>query len=467
MSQAQPPQQQYTNRSRLSLASPAIRPGMKGRMLLSGPAGAGKTYTALLIAAILAGPDRTTRSIVMVDTEKDSGKTYADLFRLADGSEGYMHLSWAAPYNATDLAMTLREASTSSTDVVIVDSHSHFWRAQGGILDVANGKWTGWNEARPMHADMIDAILSCDCHVILCARSTMEHIQEKDPQTGKLTVRKVGMKVQQDAELEYEMNVALEIDMPHTLHVSKSRTLAVPVGTQYISGHAEQFAGDYRDWLIGGEPVTTLDQQEQLVAVLNRIEDAANRGRAKRLFVDTFGRPEMLLVSRLPEAQEWVADQLLGVGDDTKGRGPDDVPPDDRTKQPEPTEADKAAAPAPAAPEPSAPAAPNKEPSEPAEPGSGAPGPGNNAEGIKTAAEVKADLTLAVRKLTPVVVLAALEARHLPVTGQPQTCRKRLVDFLLDVNDGERTDPAACPDCMGLRYEPVPPNLVRCTCPPV
>lgn len=451
-------QPQYTNRSRLSLASPAIRPGMKGRMLLSGPAGAGKTYTALLIASILAGPERVTRSIVMVDTEKDSGKTYADLFRLADGSEGYMHLSWGAPYNATDLAMTLREASDSSTDVVIVDSHSHFWRAQGGILDVANGKWTGWNEARPMHADMIDAILSCDCHVILCARSTMEHVQEKDERTGKTTIRKVGMKVQQDAELEYEMNIALEIDMPHTLHVSKSRTLAVPVGTQYIAGHAEQFAGDYRDWLVGGEPVTSKEQQDNLVAVLNRIEDAANRGRSKRLFMDVFGRPEMLLISRLAEAEEWVANQLLGVGDEGGGdRAPDEVPADERGKQPEPTEAERKAAQE-TAPAPSGDGAPK-----PAEEQSGDQGaPGEPPE--PTPAEVRKALENEVKAVSPVAVTTILADRGLPLTGAPAAQRKRLVDFLLDVRDGTRTDPKACAECGGATTDVCPPGQTFCKC---
>lgn len=319
-------QNQYTNRSRLSLATPAIRPGMKGRMLLSGPSGAGKTFTSLLVASVLAGPERVTKSIVMLDTEKNSGKTYADLFRLDDGSPGYMHVPWAAPFNATDLALTINEISADpDIDVVIVDSHSHFWRAEGGILDVANGKWTGWGEARPMHADMIDAVLGCDAHVILCARSTMEHVQETDDR-GKIKVRKIGMKVQQDAELEFEMNVSLEMDMAHVMHVSKSRTQAVPVGAQIIAGHAEEFAGTYRDWLVGGEPVTTKSEQDALVDGLNRIADAADRQRAKRDFVDAFGRPEMLLSSRLEEAQEWVANKVLGLGD-APNAAPGEEPP--------------------------------------------------------------------------------------------------------------------------------------------
>lgn len=320
-------QNQYTNRSRLALATDAVRGNLKARLLLSGPSGSGKTFTALLIASVLAGTDRTSKSIVGLDTEKDSMRTYADLFRLEDGSPGFQHVSWTAPYNATDLAMTLRDASNDpDRRVVVVDSHSHFWRGQGGILDVANGKWTGWNEARPMHTDMIDAVLSCDCHVILCARSSQEHVQETNPATGKVSIVKLGMKVQQDADLEFEMNVALEIDMSHVLHVSKSRTAQVEVGRTFIAGHAEEFAGIYRDWLESGEPVCSKIQLDALIDVLNRIEDAALRQRAKREFVDVFGRPEMLLLSRYDEATAWVADKLLGI-DETPDRAPDAEPP--------------------------------------------------------------------------------------------------------------------------------------------
>lgn len=366
---------QYTNRSRLALATDAYRGALKARLLLSGPSGSGKTFTALLLASVLAGVDRTSKSIVGVDTEKDSMRTYADLFRLEDGSPGFQHVSWAAPYNATDLALTLRDASNDpERRVVIVDSHSHFWTGQGGILDVANGRWTGWGEARPMHADMIEAILSCDCHVILCAREKQEHVQETNTTTGKIEVRKLGMKVQQDSELEFEMNVAISMDMSHVMHVSKSRTAVVEVGRSFIAGHAEEFAGIYREWLESGEPVCSKVELDALIAVLNRIEDAALRQRAKREFVDTFGRPEMMLHSRYDEATTWVADKLLGI-DETPNRAPDAEPPAPKGNEPKGVESKSdvdpgatARAVAEGEHEPDPPAEPQGEPDPPAQP---------------------------------------------------------------------------------------------------
>lgn len=422
---------QYENRSRLALASPAIRAGMHGRMLLSGPSGAGKTYTALLIASVLAGADRTSRSIVMLDTEKDSGKTYADEFNLEDGSPGYSHVPWAPPYNATDLAMTFRDISNDpDIRVVICDSHSHFWRGQGGILDVAGGRYTGWNEARPMHVDMVDAFLSCDAHVVLCARSAQELVQEQSA-SGKWEVRKLGMKIQQDADLEYEMNVALTIDMNHVLYVSKSRTRAVPTGTEYIAGHAEEFAGIYRDWLEGGEPAASKEQLDGLIGVLNRIEDAAMRQAAKRDFLDRFGRPEMLLVSRLPEASEWVADRALGV-EETPNRAPDAEPPADAERVDHDTHDHGEEPPAGASSgsrPPDPPAAPVTPPDPPEKP-AGEPTDeelDRDAEEARRALEAR--ISAEVAKLTTVQLTDALRESELGLGGKPADRRARLVDW--------------------------------------
>ncbi|MGN6702558.1 MAG: hypothetical protein ACTHKB_06315, partial [Burkholderiaceae bacterium] len=59
----------------------------KLRLGMSGPAGSGKTYSALLIAGGLGG------RIGMIDTEHGSGDLYADLL-----PEGYDVLSLAPPY---------------------------------------------------------------------------------------------------------------------------------------------------------------------------------------------------------------------------------------------------------------------------------------------------------------------------------------------------------------------------------
>lgn len=302
------------NQSRLTLARAAIRPEMKGRVMLSGPAGAGKTYTGLVIATVLVGPEGR---ILVIDSEKESSLTYADLFT-------FDHLRWNPPFDPTALSLTLKEAA-ADYDCIIVDSFSHFWRKQGGVLDIAGDNVRGWKAARPIQENLIETILDVDCHVIVCCRSKMEHLIE-DKGGGRITVTKAGIKAQQDDDLEYEVNVALELDMPHVLHIVKSRTNAVPVGSQFLAGLAGDFAQQYRDWLRSGEAVADQADTNALRVALDKVADPGDRTRAKMQFLDVFGRPEFLLVSRLAEAQQWVADVVAGTL--PIERGPDEEPPD-------------------------------------------------------------------------------------------------------------------------------------------
>src|SRR5690606_18358055 len=111
--------------SRLAQARPAVRPALKARALLSGPPGAGKTRSALIMAEVLAEGG----SVLLIDTEKESSLTYADDFT-------FTHLAWAPPFNPRELAEVVAEAGAAH-DVVVIDSLTHFWRGDGGTLDIA------------------------------------------------------------------------------------------------------------------------------------------------------------------------------------------------------------------------------------------------------------------------------------------------------------------------------------------
>jgi len=308
--------------SRLNLAAPAVRPALKGRLLLAAPSGAGKTKSGLIIATVLAADE--DGSIVVIDTEKESALTYADDF-------DFKHIPWRPPYDVAELAETITDAGRAFS-VVMVDSMSHFWRKSGGTLDVAGGKFGGWKKARPLQEDLVDAILGCDAHVILCARSKQAHVQEED-ERGRQVVKKLGMAAQQDDDLEYEMNIGCEIDMEHTIAVSKSRCDAVPVGRQFTAGHAGELAELYRDWLKVGEPPAPQAMVDALVARMNALPAEARKA-CKGEFVAKLGRPELLREARLDEASRLVARfEAEGPHPDGppsgQGPGPEPGPPPD------------------------------------------------------------------------------------------------------------------------------------------
>lgn len=278
--------------NRLALAREAVRPSLKARLMLSGPAGAGKTYSALEIASVLG--DR----VLLIDTEKESALTYASEF-------AFTHLPWAPPFDPRELGSTLVQAA-ADYDVIVVDSLSHFWGGQGGTLDIADGKFGGWKTARPAQNDAVDGILSSPAHVIVCVRSAIEHVQELDSRTGKQIVRKLGLAPKQDKDLEYELNLAVEIDIDHRIAVAKSRTTAIPVGQMFAPGHARDLGNTYKDWLAGGEPFADLEVR----AGIDR-DAKALTGNARSALLDAWRNHGLPRVDLLTESQAALARSLV------------------------------------------------------------------------------------------------------------------------------------------------------------
>jgi len=281
--------------SRLTHATPAVRPALKARALLSGAPGSGKTRSGLIVMTTLVA-DQPDAKMLVIDTEKESALTYADDFT-------FDHLRWAAPFDPRELGRTMIEAG-QSYDAIMVDSASHFWRGEGGVLDIAGGRYTGWADARPAHTDMVEGILGCDAHVVLCVRAKVAHEQVQEG--GKWVVKKLGMQSITDDDLEYEINVAVSMDMDHSMTISKSRATEVPVGRTFTAGHAEDFATLYRDWLAGGEPPAPKDVVQDLTARLADLPESERKA-AKQEFMAQLGRPDQLSESKVPAAEVLVA----------------------------------------------------------------------------------------------------------------------------------------------------------------
>lgn len=286
--------------SRLANAKPAVRPSLKARLMLSGPAGAGKTFSALEIASTLG------EALLLIDTERESSLTYADEFQ-------FTHLPWREPFDPRELATELPQAA-SEHDVIIVDSLSHFWGGSGGTLDIADGKFGGWKTARPAQNDLVQAILGTPAHIIVCVRSAIEHVQELDSRTGKQVVKKLGLAPKQDKDLEYELNLAAEIDIDHRISVSKSRTTAVPVGRTFAPGHARDLGKVYAAWLESGEPLADLDAR----AALDKARSALSQEQKRELWSawQANGLPTELAL--LTVSQAVVAGALIKAASEVK-----------------------------------------------------------------------------------------------------------------------------------------------------
>ncbi len=309
--------------SRLDAIRVAERPKMQGRAMLSGPSGSGKTWTSLSMATRLAVDDGRPGEILVIDTERESALTYADVFT-------FQHLPWRPPYDPDELADTLTKIGERYA-VCTIDSFSHFWRGLGGTLDIADGKFGGWKTARPVQERITQAVLAMPCHVILCVRSKMSYLVQQQS-NGKQEISKVGLEPIQDETLVYEMNVALDIDLEHRITVTKSRTPAVPVGRMYPAGMEAKAADDYAGWLAGGIPPASHEEVNELVDSFGQIVDAELRKQVKAEFVQTFGMPQAITAAQIGEAKAWLAARI--DGNDEK---PDPDPTPDAEPKPEAT----------------------------------------------------------------------------------------------------------------------------------
>lgn len=195
----------------------AVRESAKLRLALTGPAGSGKTYSSLQIAKGLDG------KIAMIDTERGSGALYANIC-------DYDVLRIDPPFEPKKFLEGIKAAEDAGYDVLIIDSLSHAWAGDGGILTIhdrtakaARNSFDAWREVTPQHNQLVDAILASTCHVIVTLRTKTGY--EVSSENGKTKVSKIGLAPVQRDGLEYEFTCVLDLSIDgHTATTSKDRT---------------------------------------------------------------------------------------------------------------------------------------------------------------------------------------------------------------------------------------------------
>ena len=184
---------------------------------ISGVSGAGKTYSALLLASGLADWSK----VCIIDTENGS----ADLY---DNLGGYNVYPLDAPYTPERYIDAIQECEKAGMEVIIIDSVTHEWNGKGGILETneiiaqtrfKGNSWAAWSVSTPKHQKFIEAMLTSNCHIIACSRSKTDTISEG----GK--VKKIGLKEEQREGFDYEFSLFFTIDREtHYATASKDRT---------------------------------------------------------------------------------------------------------------------------------------------------------------------------------------------------------------------------------------------------
>lgn len=208
------------------------------RLAIAGPSGSGKTYSALSIAEHLGN------SIAVIDTEHGSAAKYADRFDF-DTCE-------LTNFDITNYITLLREAAKAEYEVIIIDSLSHAWFWELEQTGKAQNSFAAWGDVRKLERALVDEMLGSPAHIIATMRSKTEWVIEENAK-GKPAPRKIGTAPIQASGIEYEFDVAGEMDLSHMLTISKSRCPWLNRTTHLNPG--EELAKNLLTWLEdGAEP---------------------------------------------------------------------------------------------------------------------------------------------------------------------------------------------------------------------
>ena len=203
---------------------------------------------------------------------------------------------------------------------MIIDSLSHAWSGEGGLLDVhskltstskSGNSYAAWNKITPMQNRLIETMLASKCHVIATMRSKTDYaIMQSDK--GRAEIRKVGLAPVQRDGVDYEFTVVFDLSMEHTVTVSKDRTSLFDKQVFEISSETGKILSN---WLnSGSDPVLTAQD----------IRSSINRLYYK--YLELFGNDQGLAQAAMQNvtdgraSKDWTEEDINNLTEDLKLR---------------------------------------------------------------------------------------------------------------------------------------------------
>lgn len=310
---------------------PAVRDRVSLLIGIAGPSGSGKTYSALRLAIGLAGP---TGRVALIDTEAGRALHYAGMFK-------FDHGDLRPPFRPETYAEAIAAADKAGYDVIVVDSMSHEWMSEGGVLDwqedelqrMAGDDWkkreackmAAWIKPKMSHKKMISRLLQCRAHLVFCLRAEekieMKRVQDEHGR-NKTVIEPKGWQPICEKNFMYEMTTSFLVlpdrpGVPIPIKLQEQHRFAFPDG-QPITQQAGAALGE---WAHGGAaPKTPAENRtssqgptQSAVPSADPFDEAAAAARqGKDAFMAWWngpGKPKRAaLRPRLPELQRIAAD---------------------------------------------------------------------------------------------------------------------------------------------------------------
>lgn len=226
------------------------------RLALMGPSGSGKTYTSLLLATEFAQGGK----IAVLDTERGSASLYSDRFKF--------DVCALENHKPQTYIEAIRMAAEAGYSVLVIDSLSHAWSGEGGVLDQVSAKGgnsftEGWGKVgTPLQNQLIKAVLEAPMHVIATMRVKTEYSIEKD-ERGKSVPKRIGLGAVQRDGVEYEFDITGQLSIDNVLTIEKTRMVSL-AGT-VITKPDGKLAQQIMAWLADGVPPPTPEEEHDLL----------------------------------------------------------------------------------------------------------------------------------------------------------------------------------------------------------
>ena len=245
-----------------------------------GPSDSGKTYSFLLFARGLVGPKGL---IIVIDTENKRAKYYAHDPLIG----GFSHIDLQPPFtperylsahNAAVKACMEHTAKTGAAGVIIIDSMSHVWEGEGGVLWQADQVKTEglnkWRKPKMAYKRMCMSLWRTPVNTIFLLRA-----KEKYLQVGKgkdAVVESIGQVPICGNDFIYEMQVNIHMESGTHLPLDPVK---IPAGMPKVIMPGQlitkEMGAMFAQYQAGGVVV-----DQRIIALQREARLAATKGRA-------------------------------------------------------------------------------------------------------------------------------------------------------------------------------------------
>lgn len=236
---------------------PAVREEVGLLIGIYGPSGGGKTYSAMRIASGIVGKGER---FAVIDTEARRSLHYAEMFL-------FDFVELKPPFTPQNYIEAIKQADKAGYKVIVVDSGSHEWAGEGGVLDMQEDelqrmagnddakrercKMASWIKPKKAHKQWVAGMLQIHAHLIICLRAEEKVKMEKIG--GKTQIVPVGFQPICSKELPYELTISFMLTpdkpgIPQPLKLQEQHKSIFP-----LDKHLDEESGKrISEWARGG-----------------------------------------------------------------------------------------------------------------------------------------------------------------------------------------------------------------------